>query len=277
MPQPLCLMHANCHGEELKTLLQASPDFSHTYRLEYYINYTRQPIPAESLEQCSLFLYQHLGPEWQDLSSESLLRRLPASAEAVRLPNPFFNGYWPLWTSDGHMAFGDSLLNRLLDEGAPKKIIMSIYLHKDLSSFVDMRSVLENCIARERLKEEGTCASLVDWTLDRWKDRPVFHTVNHPCRELILRMAQGVLSHLGFPPLEEKNLTDLPAPFPSYAFFDLPIHPQVATFHGLRFIAPDQKYTMWQRQLAFEQYISRYIDCRQNGYADYFLGYLQLV
>jgi hypothetical protein len=29
--------------------------------------------------------------------------------------------------------------------------------------------------------------------------------------------------------------------------------------------------------MTIEQYISRYIDCRLNGYADNFPGYLQLV
>ncbi|MDR2076612.1 MAG: hypothetical protein LBP61_06740 [Desulfovibrio sp.] len=277
MQRPLCLLHANCHGEELQALLNASPAFRRAYRLEYYVNYAKQAIPAESLEECALFLYQHLDSQWGDLASEALLRRLPASAGSLKLPNPFFNGYWPLWTGDGPIAFGDILLNRLIDEGASKRAILTVYLRRDLSSFVDLQAVLDGCIARERSKEQGACVALADWTLERWKERPLFHTVNHPGRELLLRIAQAVLAHLGFSPMGDEALAHLPAPFPSYASFDLPIHPQVAAFHGLGFIAPDQRYTIFQRRMTFEQYISRYIDCRLNGCAADFLGYLQLV
>jgi hypothetical protein len=277
MQRPLCLLHANCHGEDLKILLEASPAFRSAYRLEYYVSYIKQPVPAQALEKCSLFLYQHLGAQWGDLASEVLLRKLPASAGILKLPNPFFNGYWPLWTSGGPIEFGDILLNRLIDEGVSKQVILSIYLRKDLASFVDLQASLDACIAREREKEKGACAAIVDWTLEHWKNRPVFHTVNHPGRELLQRVAQAILLRLDFPLLTDADLACLPDFFPSYAFFDLPIHPQVAAFHGLAFGGPGQRYTIFQRRMTFEEYVSRYIDCRLNGYADNFPGYLQLV
>ena len=126
MNKPLCLIHANCQGDELEALLLASPEFRRAYRLERYTNYTREVIPAQSLAECSLFLYQSLGGEWGDLSSETLLTRLPKSASSLRIPGLFFNGCWPLWTSDSPIDFGDQLLDRLLAENTSKPVILQI-------------------------------------------------------------------------------------------------------------------------------------------------------
>lgn len=277
MSKALCLIHANCQGDELETLLLASSSFSRAYTIERYTNYTREQIPEESLAQCNLFLYQYLGPEWEGLSSQRLLSRLPSSAVSLCVPNLFFSGCWPLWTSESPIAFGDSLLNRLIDENASKAAILSIYLNKDLHSFVDMQALFEQSLARERAKERGAKILTLDWTLEHWKERPLFHTVNHPGRELMVLVAQAALKELDFPELEQQELDTVPEPFPSYAEFDLPIHPQVADFHGLRWVREGQTYNIFGRPMTFEQYISRYIDCRQNGYANEFLGYLQLV
>jgi hypothetical protein len=92
-------------------------------------------------------------------------------------------------------------------------------------------------------------------------------------------VAQGILDALGLPPLTEReiSLVGLHAAFPSYTDFELPVHPQVAAFHGLEFGGPQQTYVMFSRRMTFEQYISRYIDCRLNGLDGEFVGYLQLV
>lgn len=277
MSKALCLIHANCQGDELETLLLASSAFTRAYDIQKYTNYAWEDIPEESLSRCSLFLYQHLGPEWARLSSEYLLSRLPSSAASLCIPNLFFNGCWPLWTSESPIAFGDSLLNRLIDEKASKPAILSIYLNRDLDSFVNMQATFEQSIAKERAKEQGTKIRVLDWILEYWKERPLFHTVNHPGRELMLHIVQSVLWEFDFPELNREELAALPKVFPSYEKFDLPIHPQVAKFHSLRWVREGQVYNIFGRPMSFEQYISRYIDCRLNGYAGEFLGYLQLV
>lgn len=278
MHRELCLMHANCQGDELETLLTASSAFSRKYRLVRRTNYTREPVPPHELAGCSLFLYQHLSENWGDVSSEALLRRLPASSLALRIPNLFFKGYWPFWTNDSPIAFGDSLLNRLIDEGASKPVILRIYLHGNIQSFVDLQASLEESIAIERQKEQQTCTRTVDFFLEHWKRRPLFHTVNHPGRELLLLAANGILNAADLPPLQEDELAAVfRAGFPSYADFDLPIHPQVAAFHGLAFAGPDAEYTVFGRRMTFAAYISRYIDCRLNGMDADFIGYLQLI
>ena len=86
MNRPLCILHANCQGEELASLLTASREFSAHWRLRHYTNYTREPIPDEAFAECSLLLYQQLGPQWGDLSSATLLERLPENNPPKDVP-----------------------------------------------------------------------------------------------------------------------------------------------------------------------------------------------
>ena len=278
MQRKLCLMHANCQGEELETLFTASAAFTRTYRLVRRTNYTREPIADQDLASCDLFLYQHLDQSWGEFSSAALLRRLPASATALCIPNLFFKGCWPFWTSDSPIAFGDSLLNRLIDEGAPKPVILRIYLHGNVQSFTDLKASLEETVEKERQKERLTCVSTVDFLLERWKRQSMFHTVNHPGREMLIHAADGILEAAGLPPLtNDERAAAFRAAFPSYANFDLPVHPQVAAFYGLAFAGPESDFAVFGRRMTFAAYVSRYIDCRLNGLGDDFVSYLQLV
>lgn len=175
------------------------------------------------------------------------------------------------------MNFGDLLLDRLLDLGESKPVILRIYLQGEIRELVNLDETMHTCLAMERKKEERAFMKTVDWMLERWKKRPLFHTVNHPGRELLVHVADGVLESLGLPPLSASELDGLPFPFPSYADFDLPVHPRVADFYGLEYIRPGQTFAVFGRRMTFEQYVSRYIDCRMNGYGDDFVSYLQLV
>ena len=279
MHKKLCLLHANCQGEELAPLLRASSAFNSAYRLVLRTNYTHEHVSEQELAECGVFLYQYLDDTWAELSSRTLLRQLSPSALALQIPNLFFKGYWPFWTSQGTIDFSDLLLNRLIDEGAPKSAILKLYLHSDINTFIDLKAALDETIAIERRKETHSCVKYVDYGLRLWKKRLIFLTVNHPGLCLLIHVAQGILDALGLPPLSDRELKPpgLQADFPSYTNFELPVHPQVAAFHGLEFGGPRHTYAVFNRRMTFEQYVSRYIDCRLNGMDGDFLGYLQVV
>ncbi|MDR3175650.1 MAG: hypothetical protein LBU06_03865 [Desulfovibrio sp.] len=279
MDKKICLMHANCQGEELETLLGASAAFSSIYRIVRRTNYTREPVSREDLSSCSLFLYQRLDARWGELSSQALLGGLSGACRALPVPNMFFKAYWPFWTPDGPIDFGDSLLNRLIDEGAPKEAILRVYLRADLNAFADLRAGLEQTLKAEADKDPENVFGISSFIRENWKKRRLFHTVNHPGGELLIRAAQSVLRRFALPPLSGAEIARAQADgvFPSYADFDLPIHPGVAAFHGLNFAAPGSRFNVFGRLMTFEQYVSRYIDCRRNGFGDNFIGYLQMV
>ena len=270
----LCLLHANCQGEPLALLLAACPEFSRRWRIVQYTNYTKDAIPEDALRTATLFLYQHLGPEWMELASESLLARLSPAAASVSIPNMFFKGYWPFWRGEGPIAFSDALLDKLIDAGAAKPEILRVYLHGSLPKTVDMAASLAETLTLERAKERWCFIPVVDFVERHWRDRMLFHTVNHPGRELLVYAANSILACLGLPPVPEAFAASF---VPEYADFDLPIHPAVAAFHGLAFAGEDQEYEVFGRRMTFARYISRYIDCRVNKLEDDFLGYLQVV
>lgn len=270
-------MYANCQGDELERLLNASSAFSRAFRLVRKTNYIREPIPQEEFDACTVFLYQHLGENWGECASRVLLERLPEKAQAIHIPNLMFKGCWPFWTQKGHMAFGDSFLNRLLDEGAPKKVILRMYLHGDIRAYADLKAALEETIAIEREKERAHGIPVVDFLLAHWRERPLFHTINHPGRELLTRVAQVIMAQLDLPPLSEAEIASIGGRFPSYADFDLPVHPQVAAFHGLTWAGPETEFAVFGKRLTFAQYVSRYIDCRLNGLDDDFTSYLHFI
>ncbi len=272
----LCILHANCQGEPLAALLAASPDFARRWRVRHYTNYTREAIPGEALQTATLFLYQHLGAEWDDFASNALLARLPSSCAALCLPNMFFKGYWPFWTADSAMPFGDTLLDKLIDAGAGKPEILRVYLHGPVEKMADFDGIVGETLARERQKEQecGCVAPTADLVAARWREERLFQTVNHPGETLLLHVADGILARLGLPALPGDVRKNFRA---EYEGFELPIHPKVAAHHGLPFAGDATAYPVFGRSMTFIQYISRYIDCRLNGMESDFLGYLQLV
>lgn len=270
----LCLLHANCQGEPLALLLAASPEFSSRWRIRHYTNYTRETIPDEDRGKATLLLYQYLGPEWNELSSGELLAKLPPSAVSLCIPNMFFTGYWPFWTSGGPMDFADSLLDALCASGAGKPEILKVYLHGDIANMTDMDAVVEKTLRVEREKEMRCDVKTADFVAENWRKRPLFQTVNHPGEELLLLAARGILARLSLPPLAEAVCAAFTY---DYEGFHLPIHPKAGERFTLPFVREDTQYPVFGRSMTFAQYVSRYIDCRLNGLEDSFLAYLQLV
>ncbi len=268
-----CILHANCQGEPLARLLAASPAFAARWSIRHYVNYIREPVPDEDLAACSLFLYQDLGPQWGGLSSAALLSRLPAHATALCLPNLFFKGYWPLWTSQSSMHFGDVYLDYLVDQGLNPAEILRLYLSPTLTARYDLDALKDESQALERRREASAILSCVDYIEEHWRDVQLFSTVNHPGPELMRRVADAALAALGLPRLPEHLPAGLELSCDPH--FHLPIHPTVGRHFGLPFAGEERRYPAYAHWLTFRQYALCYIDCRQKGLN--LLEYLQAV
>ena len=269
-----CVLHANCQGEPLARLLLASPEFAARWRIHLYTNYTRDAIPEPLLRNATLFLYQHLSPEWGDIASDRLLALTGPRTRPVCIPNMFFQGYWPFWTNKSPMDFGDTVLDKLYEAGADKAAILRVYLYGDVRKMADLDAVARETLATEAAKEEYCAVKTAGFVTENWKKIRLFQTVNHPDTPLLLHVTQNLLAHLGLPPLTNDVCEGFSF---DYEGFVLPIHPKVAEYHGMPFAEESTEYPVFGRTMTFSRYVSRYIDCRMNSLEDGFLGFLQMV
>lgn len=256
-------------------LLLRHPGFCARFTAEKYTNYQQEKIDPAHLAACDVFLYQHLGEKWGEHASEHLLGLVNPRALKLRLPNMLFKGYWPFWTNHSPSDFGDFFLDKLIDLGIGKAEILHLYLHGDLGRKFDLATMFAESLAIEREKEKGCITGYVDLILEYFKEEQLFGTINHPRQRLLWQMTQAVLEALeltGLPDFKSESYRQFADPYPE---FSLPIHPQVAAFHGLKFISQDTRYPVFGKEKTFEQYVTNYVDCRLLGLAP-FVGYLQV-
>jgi len=272
----LVILHANCQGQPLAAHLLASPEFAQGFAPRVYLNYTREAVPEADLAGCGLFLYQHLGPEWGDLSSAALLAKLPAGCPRLCIPNMFFRGPWPLWSGAPGFDYRDVYLDALLDRDLPRQDILYLYLSTPLTRKYDLDALFVETVARETERQVRTPVQYLDHVLEHWRERPLFISVNHPGPELLRLAAAGILRELGLAPADVERLPDASALGEGYADFELPVHPQAAAFYGLAYGREDRAYNVYGRAKTFAQYAAAYVDCRLAGIDD-FIGYLHLV
>ena len=263
MASPLCIIHANCQGDTLHHLLAATPAFAHAFEIKKYTNYLRDEIPLDDFERCGLFLYQRLGDTWGEHATPALLARLPRQAQALQIPNMFFNGYWPLWTNNTHMAYGDMLLEHLADLGLSASEILRVYLQGKISAMYDFAALMAASRQKEEAKEQGCLIQTLPLIDELWRREQLFYTVNHPGPRLSLLVADGVLRALGLGsvPMEVRRafraLRDE---------FEQPLHPQVGRALGLPFATEQRLYAVHGSRMNFAQYAAAYVQCRlQEG------------
>jgi hypothetical protein len=270
MSRELCLIHANCQGDSLRSLLAAIPVFARCFEIRKYTNYLKESIPQQDFDRCRVFLYQHLGEKWNDLASDALLARLHPVALQIKIPNLLFTGYWPLWTNKSTMNYGDMLLDLLVSRGYSESEVLHVYLHGRLAEKYHLNALLGESLFRERRKEKGAVIALTDFIEEHWRAQQLFLTPNHPDKALLLAVADAVLENLGLgrvPPALRNGFT------PDYPDFELPIHPQVGAHFGLPFAKDDRLYSIYGRPMSFARYTACYVHClsRRLGNFEAFL------
>lgn len=262
MARALCLLHANCQGNELRQILEATPSFSRYFRIRLLCNYLRETPSSIDLEQCALFLYQPLGEHWGNLSSAALLEHLPQKAITIPLPNLFFKGYWPFWEHSTVINFQDSLLENLLRVGDDDAVIRQLYLYGGLVEKASLDAIAEASLQEAAQRERDIPIKTAAFIREHWREQQLFLTINHPAPCLLSRVVENVLRllHIDAHP---------PCMPPLYNNFHLPIHPQVARHFSLHWIEEHQRYPVFGRMLTFADYVSTYIACRRQGIQDF--------
>ena len=277
MPQELCLIHANCQGDMLQCLLECVPAFAQRFTIRKFTNYQREPIPPELFARCAVFLYQGLDSAWGELASERLLEQLPSTAQTLRIPNLFFNGYWPLWTNRTRTSYGDRLLEHLLEQGLNPQEVAHLYLKGNIAAMFDLDALLEESQAYEAQKEKGLLFPALPLVREMWRQEQLFYTINHPGPRLLLHIADSVLHWLGLPPVPDNARRTL---YARKEEFILPIHPQVGAHFGFAFAGAERRYPVYGQELTHAQYTAAYIHFKTQPNPapfDDFIEYLQAI
>lgn len=282
MQRKTCILHANCQGTPLARLLMYSPQFRGEYNLIHFVNHTKEDVPPDTLASASLLLFQELGEKWGVLCSREVVRLLPKTATALRIPNMMCHAYWPFWTSKSSMNFGDELLDDWVDKGLSLAEIAHLYAQPRivLASGVEARVAKSFEIehGKEQAHKNGTMLPQVIETASfveaNYKEQPLFTTINHPGTALLVMTANAILQALAMPALPHP-LPLAPQTLSCDPLFYQPIAPAVAKILGIHFVYESTTYPVYGKQLTFKQYLACYVDCRQQGLP--FLPYLQQI
>lgn len=266
MSKELCILHANCQGDALLPLLEASPEYARHFETRHYTNYRQPEVAERDLAECKLFLHQYLAPKWGDGSTEHTLEKLAPFSQAITLPNFFFSGYWPFWTNaTAEIEFADSLLEKLLASKISTTELLALYLSAPEALSGDMEGNAMESLRREKEKEKKTPIKYLGVIEENWRDEQLFITVNHPGKRLLFHTAQEILKILDFKPLPVSVLQSYEHPQND---FWLPIHPVAGTRLKISFAGPDRKYNCFGKPLTHREYVSVYLACRQHGIKD---------
>lgn len=269
------IIHANCQGEALLPILQSHADFSQRFDCRLFTNYTRDPVPATALAECSVFLYQYLGPDWGELGSARLIEQLDKSCLHLCIPNYFCRLYWPLQFSPGEHVLRDKLLEDLWKRKLTRRDYVRLATRPSLLRCYDVQGIVEKSLAHERAKEKHTPIKYLEKMLAEYTEKRLFYTVNHPGEELLLFTANEILRRLDFSPLLPEKLShSLPPLDDYYSALELPVHPALAEMYNLSWASPETTYAVYGYRLTYAQFAWLYAEYRSSGICSFieFMG-----
>lgn len=266
MAKELCVMHANCQGDALKVLLEASPEFAAKFRIRHLRNYLRESLDQGLLDSTAVFLHQYLTEKWGEISTAQVLGRLHPAATSICIPNCFFKGYWPFWKlMPDVMDFPDSFLEELIKRDLPLDAMLSIYMKADPSIIGDVEKIALDSLDTEKRKEAHSPIKYVWIMEERWRSEQLFLTINHPGPRILTHIAQEILKMLGLEPIPDSFIRSFVSP---HNDFWLPIHPAVGARLNLPFAAKDRRYPCFGQDLTHREYVLAYLACRKEGIRD---------
>lgn len=266
MSKEICIISANCQGAYLKRLLGSSATFAEKFEIHHFVNYNHEVAPPDLLGKCKLLIYQPLGSQWGDLSSDYLTAQLPEDAMKVAVNYLTFPLYWPFMTQDprnapddaypfGPFPYGDSVILPLLESKEDPTSIYNQYMDRDfIRNHVDPDKTIADYVTQQRDIETRRDQKLLDHILSNYQETKLFESYNHPSAELCIYQTNDLLEKLGLPKLtSHPNLQYL-------KIIQQPIHPVVADMMGLRFeCLGESTYSIWGKPMTFNEYTRAYI------------------
>ncbi|ERT04243.1 nucleotide-diphospho-sugar transferase family protein [Lyngbya aestuarii BL J] len=276
----LSLMYTNCQRGLIFEFLKLSNEFMKEFKVELDKvphNHTAIKegikISDNILKDAKLFIYQPLDDKYGELSTNSILSRLPSECICISLPRLYFKGYWPQHGANPYskitgdiqslFSYGDTNLNQMIEEGVPKEEIIQRINKLDFYNHEDLIDNLEYTLNEISKREEYTDVKISEFIRQNYKNYRLFHTINHPTDMVGREVANQILQILNMPKLSENVL-----PFHKEVLggLQVPIYPSVREKLGLNFITPNEVYSLkgLGRKLTFSEYAELYIDQDQK-------------
>ena len=258
-----CVMSANCQGELVKNILNRLEPFSQEWEIKYYVNFHKTPIPEGEIENCDLLLYQRLGEEWGDLSSDVLLSRVPKEAKTLCLPNMTNYSLWPTatWAPEAYNLWLDSYVEDLIARKLSYSEIIYVVMRADFSKILDLPMRTKESLLREYGKDYYGRANIFKFIEQNWKEKQLFTTPNHPAKELMILVVNLVLEVLGIPSIKVSG--DLSNITCDKEFF-LPVHPFYIEHYEIQYLTESTRYPVFGNSLTYKEYLMAYVAARQQ-------------
>ena len=279
-----CIVWGVCYSAELVYLLRLSEAFQRDYTVGLYLATggdmrTDFNITSGEFARASVVVYHPWT--WTGWAQEdvyrSLVGQIPPDATRITFPHPVFSPPWPNHTLDPQfhvltgsgpyeennkqlLAYSDAEVLALRKRGLSPTEIVNAYSRTDVAASVDLDRLLEYALDTISAKEVETDVKVVDFIGDRFRDRRLFLCVNHGANALLIHMADQILAKLGYPPLPRyahDSLCELMPP-------EIPVHPSVARYFGLKWVTPGLRYKVDRRYLTWEEYIYQIAVARED-------------
>jgi hypothetical protein len=257
----------NCQADLLQRLFQRATDgrpFRNFYHF-YELDEAEQPKARADLAQCDVLFVQDIK-NCEDYPLRDAIR-----AETRVLPFPFlwFAAPWPYddfnGLRDGHarsqddpalhtVTYYDGALGRLRKLVPDPEARVAAYRALDLSGLIKPERILDFEARRFEAQDQRYGHAIGRYILERFRDQPLFNTVNRPNGELLVMLFEQMLNaldiKLALPPLPELD---------ELAVVQVPVHPKIGKALGVRWATDDRLYNFDGERLNWEAYVRAYI------------------
>lgn len=282
---PTAILYGNCQAEALANIMKNDALVGSLFRVLYYRSYdipgqTRLVPAPEEIENCALLFFQH-GPDPFPNADQ-----LPKDCLTVRFPSVDFNLLWPFncinpynrpvmpefpW---GPFPYGDRIILDCVEKGMAPDDVLEYYLNEWPRYKVDLKHLRRLEQARLDARDSHCDVKMAAWTMERFQDRRLFWTINHPTqavlREIVQRLLHASASvepSLAGADIDQTQRTLFPA-WEQLGIANIPIHPRVAEELQLAWYDPKQTFDVFGKKYSYEEYFRRMIEYCVNERAE---------
>jgi hypothetical protein len=280
MKKKSVFIYGNCQGGAIAIYLRKAPSIAAQYDIVNLQSFVHpidgRRIPsADALSNCSLAWIQHDGHKPFPFSDI-----IPDTARVIRFPSGDLNLLWPFGAADprnrpgdpkypwGKFAYGDRLALGIIEKGLSPEDSYGAYLEGGYKAAPNFSRLRDLEFARLLNREKSCDISISDFIFERFAQRPLFWTWNHPHHALlavtIVRLLEASASALecvdpGQLATDVENLLKHEGPGP-FGHFQLPVHPAVTDALKIKWSDPSRLHMVWNGQmLTHKEYTLRYM------------------